>query len=182
MERALTYNEKNKINQICKTENSIVISYGNIAKIIAPIFTILFFLFLYFEISWGSFYVYIGIGILLSIVEITGITYVQTPYLAIKNDNCSCIETKMLSKQKVLRKDHRNLIPHSVLEKTVRPGEVRYYNYYVDVNIEGKVKKVEYRGKEFECLNVGEEMLIIQFINRKKDNRYICFSYKEING
>ena len=181
MERALTYNEKNKINEICKIEMTIATAYGNIAKIIAPIFTISFFLFLYFEIAWGSIGIYLGIGFLLSIVEIIGITKIQTPYFAIKDNNCSCIETKMLSKRKVLIKDPQNLIPHSVLEKTVRPGEVRYYNYYATVNIEGKVKEVEYRGKEFDYLTIGEEMLIIQFKNIKKNIEYICFSNKKIN-
>lgn len=182
MGRPLTYNERNKINQICKSEMTLATAYGNFAKIIAPIFTIAIFLFLYFEISLGSIWIYLGIGILVSISEIVGITNIQTPYFAIKDNNCLCIEEKMISSRKVLRVDPQNLIPQSALEKTVRPGEVRYYNYYVRVNIDGEVKEIEYKGKEFDYLVIGEPMLIIQFKNRKKETEYICFSNKEING
>ena len=53
--------------------------------------------------------------------------------------------------------------------------------YYVTVNIEGEVKEIEYRGKEFDYLTIGEEMIIIEFKNRKKETEYICFSNKELN-
>lgn len=160
MGRALTYNEKNKINQICKSQMALAITYGNVAKIISPIVTISVFLFLYFDMSLGYIWIYLGIGILLSIIEIIEITKIQLPYLAIKNDNCACIESKMLSNRLASRS----------------------YSYYVTVNIEGEVKEIEYKGQEFDYLTIGEEMLIIQFKGIKKDIQYICFSKKEIDA
>lgn len=142
----------------------------------------IFFVYLYFEISYEPIWIYIIIGLLISIVQNIGISKIQTPYYAIKGNNCMVIEAPMISNRKILMVESENLIPHSVLEKTVRPGDVRHYNYYVRVNIDGKIMEIEYKGKEFDYLAIGDEMLIIEFKNGKKEVEYMYFSNREING
>lgn len=182
MERELTFNEKNRINEICKSNMTLAILFGNIAKIMAPLFTIALFLFLYFEISWGSIWIYIGIAIFLSIIELRGIADMQAPYVSINTKDCSCIEAEMLSNRRALIVSSQNLIPRHVLEKMVLPGETRHYSYYVTVNIAGEVKEIKYIGKEFDYLKIGEKILVIKYKNRKKDIEYVCLSNKEVNA
>jgi len=172
MERELTYKEKNKINEMCNTEMTLAVSYGNIAKIIAPIFTILIFLFLYFEISWGSIWIYLGIGILLAIIEIFELSKLQAPFISLKNNDCSCIESPMLSSRRKIRR------AADFVNNIEIPGEVRHYNYYVTVKIAEEIKEIQYKGNSFNFLTIGEQMLIV---HSKKNNSYICFSNKEIN-
>ena len=167
MERELTSNEINKINQICELEIGLATKYCNFAKIIAPIFTISIFLFLYFEIAWGPIWIYLGVGVLIAIIEIIAITNIQTPCLAINDNNCLCFESKMISSRIVSSLTSQKLTAHF---------------YYIRINVNGEVKEVEYRGKEFDYLSIGEPMLIIQYENKKKEKEYICFSKKEING
>lgn len=167
MERILTDNEKNKINQICKSKITLATSYISIIKIIAPIFTILFFLFLYLQISLGSVWIYIALSILISIIEIIELSNVQKPYLSIKDNNYICFESEMISCRKT-----------SVLTSTKH----RAYFYYILVNIKGEVKEIKYLGKDFDFLRIGESMLILQFENRKKEQEYVCFSNKEIHS
>lgn len=164
MERRLTDFELNNIKAISQSAIEIIIKYGNIAKIIAPIFTIAFFIYLSYEISLGSFWGYIAIGIIFSILEIAEVTKLQKPYNAIINDECTCMETKLLSKER----------------KSIRGSQINY-RYYATVCIEQENKKVEYKGNEYEYINVGEEMIVIKLKVGTKKYDYICFSKKEIH-
>lgn len=55
------------------------------------------------------------------------------------------------------------------------------YWYYINVNINGNNKEIEYKGKEFDRLKLGDKLIIIEYNTFKKKN-YICFSYSELNN
>lgn len=172
MERSLTEKELEKINELCETEIWLLTKYANLAKVLSPITTVVVFLVLYFDVSLGSIWIYLGISLILSIIEVIIISKYQKPWLRIKSNDCLAIETKMVSNRK-------SIIGSSNKVKTF-PGDVRHYRYFVTVEIEGKLKEIEYRGKEFDYLKIGEEMLVIKGKDLKNVDEYICFSKKEI--
>lgn len=172
MKRKLTEKEKNNIVEMCKTEIGLLGNYANIIKIILPIITILLFLFLYSQIKFGNIIIYIIIALILSIIEITQISKLQSPFTNILNDKYICFESKMINSRKVRPKKS----DYGINNDTV----YTLYWYYITASIDGENKEIEYKGKEFDRLKLGDNLIVIEYYTFKKKN-YICFSYDELN-
>ena len=170
MERLLTDKEKIKIDEICKTKNNILESYASIIKIAVPILSIVLFVFLYSQIKLGTNWIYIGIAIIISIIIILEINKLQSPFKAIQKNNCMCIETTMNGSRKLLL----NESDYSIRRNDIRVG----YEYYIIANINDKSLEIEYMGNNFDRISIGEKIVAIKY----NKNKYVCFSYDEINN
>jgi predicted nucleotidyltransferase len=54
------------------------------------------------------------------------------------------------------------------------------YTYYITVNIDGKDKEIEYNGKNFNNIKLGNKIVLIEYMFLNKQ-AYLCYSYDEIN-
>jgi len=172
MKRKLTEKEKNNIIKMCKSEIGLLGNYANVIKTILSFITILLFLFFYNQIKFGNVIFYIIVALILSIIEIIQISKLQSPFTNILNDKYICFEGEMIGSRK-LRPTKSD---YGVNNDTV----YTLYWYYVIANIDGENNEIEYKGKDFDRLKLGDTLIVVEYDTFKK-KKYICFSYDELN-
>ena len=169
MRRYLSEKEKQKLLNISKLEVDLLISYGNIVKFILPIIFILISFILYNSLKVGNIIIYVIVVLILSILVFILISKLQSPFMCILKDKYTCFESNVIN--------NKIFTPARFVN---RKNTYPINRNYVLVNINGNNMEVMYKGKQFNYLNFGDNMIIIEYIIFGK-KEYICYSYDELN-
>ena len=163
MERKLTNIELNNLLKICSMDLAIL-RYMNFVKIVVPFLLLGLNLFLYNEMKLGSVWGYIFAALIISIVAIVVITYFQRNSIAVViEDKYNCFESEIVGSR-------------------IRRGSRRAKKYYMRVYINGNIKEIEYKGNQFEDLLRRKRAIVVCYKDMFKKNKYIGFTYEELNA
>lgn len=163
--RKLNDIEKNRIFELCKNDIRIY-SYWNKANWLMPICLILVAIFNYKTIVWENIWIFLLFIIFIYIFwNIMAILQFEM-FSKIKSGKYECIESKLIRTRELCNSD-----PSS-------PAKT----FMITVNIDGKDKEVEYKGENFEKLQIEENIVVIHYKNIFKLDTYKGFSYNELNN
>lgn len=160
MNEKLSEQTKNKIMNLCKTEIYLN-KYIEKVAIILLLITLGILICLYLKIQDSFFLLFIAMDLITSSILIVFMKNLTCPFERIYKNECTCFES-------------------TVLGNRIRNGRNKNY-YYVITKIDNKSVEIEYKGKTFKNMIIGEKILVISYRNLWGKEKFICFLEKEIS-